>query len=124
LDNLEEFVVEIRRTKDIADDEPFPCVLVGNKVDLCSNDASSKRQITLKDAQAWSKKFLNDAPVFESSAVTNIHVEDSFFQLVRQCRKAKENIPKKKDEKPRRRSLFSSSGSQEEANDDLSAFKK
>jgi GTPase KRas protein len=120
LDNLEEFVKEIRNVKDIAEDDPFPCVLVGNKVDLCPN----QRQVAFKDAQAWSKKFLNDAPVFETSALTNVNVEESFFQLVRECRRYKGNLPKK-PEKPRRKSKlgFGSVSSQDDADSDLHKFK-
>lgn len=118
LDNLVEFIEEIRRVKDLDDDEPFPGVLCGNKLDLCEHKS---RQVLIKDMQEFSKKYLNNSPIMETSAITGHNVKESFFKLVREVRKARERMTRKP--KVKKQKWFESSAASEEKEEDLEAFK-
>ena len=69
---------QIRRVKD-ADD--VPTVLVGNKQDLPTRDVDYER------ASMLAKQF--SIPYVETSAKTRVGVDDAFYTLVREIRKAK-----------------------------------
>eukprot|EP01129_Flabellula_baltica_P003413 TRINITY_DN1317_c0_g1_i4.p1 TRINITY_DN1317_c0_g1~~TRINITY_DN1317_c0_g1_i4.p1 ORF type:complete len:193 (+),score=30.26 TRINITY_DN1317_c0_g1_i4:116-694(+) len=70
----------------IKDTDDVPIVLVGNKCDL--ND--QYRLITREDGEMMAKAFR--VPFFEASAKTRENVEESYFELVRQIRRMKENV--------------------------------
>ena len=63
--------------------------LVGNKCDL-----EQERQITMSEGQELAKSF--GCPIFEASAKTRVNVEDAFYQVVREIRKAR-NVAKSSD---------------------------
>eukprot|EP00762_Andalucia_godoyi_P002853 ANDGO_04483.mRNA.1 Ras-like protein rasC len=67
----------VLRAKDV---EWFPCVVAANKVDL----AAAKRQVQESDAAALAADIRS--PFFETSAKTNIHVDNCFAALVRSIR--------------------------------------
>jgi GTPase KRas protein len=123
LENLVEFIEEIRRTKDIGDDEKIPIVLCGNKHDLCESDAQ-KRAVTVEGSAAltslhgFSVHYLNNCPVFETSAKSGKNVQEAFFQLIRECRKVKEKTPAAK---PKKKGIFESSGTSD-IDEDLKVF--
>ena len=75
---------QIRRVKD-ADD--VPTVLVGNKQDLPSRDVEYERAALL------ASKF--NVPYVETSAKTRVGVDDAFYTLVREIRKAKSRNAKR-----------------------------
>jgi len=69
------FWESICRAKDAT---KVPAVLIGNKIDL-------DRVVPKSDGEALASKL--EAPFFETSAKTNVNVEECFFELVRQVRK-------------------------------------
>eukprot|EP01101_Sappina_pedata_P004453 TRINITY_DN189_c0_g1_i1.p1 TRINITY_DN189_c0_g1~~TRINITY_DN189_c0_g1_i1.p1 ORF type:complete len:186 (+),score=89.24 TRINITY_DN189_c0_g1_i1:157-714(+) len=80
-----------QRILQVKDEDEFPMVIVGNKKDLASS-----RQVQEAEASTFCKQ--NKIPFFEASAKTRENVEDSFYQLVREIRKATpvKEAPKKK----------------------------
>ena len=72
------FKEQILRVKD---KDRVPMILVGNKSDL-----EPERQVTTGEGQDLSRSF--NAPFMESSAKTRVNVEEAFFELVREIRKA------------------------------------
>jgi GTPase KRas protein len=77
-DEIHDFRAQILRVKD---KESVPSVLVGNKCDL-----ENERQVTTQEGEDLAKSW--NCPFFETSAKTRVNVEESFFQLVREIRKA------------------------------------
>jgi GTPase KRas protein len=77
-DEIASFREQILRVKD---KDKVPMVLIGNKCDL-----ETERQVTTGEGQDLSKSF--GCPFYESSAKTRINVEESFYELVREIRKA------------------------------------
>ena len=77
-DEIVSFKEQILRVKD---KDRVPMVLVGNKCDL-----ESERQVTTGEGQDLAKSF--GCPFFESSAKSRVNVEESFYELVREIRKA------------------------------------
>jgi len=69
---------QIHRVKDA---DHVPIVLTGNKCDL-----EDERQVTTQEASALAKQW--NVPFYEASALARINVEESFFDLVREIRKA------------------------------------
>eukprot|EP01129_Flabellula_baltica_P003411 TRINITY_DN1317_c0_g1_i1.p1 TRINITY_DN1317_c0_g1~~TRINITY_DN1317_c0_g1_i1.p1 ORF type:complete len:192 (+),score=49.12 TRINITY_DN1317_c0_g1_i1:116-691(+) len=69
----------------IKDSDDVPIVLVGNKCDL--ND--QYRVITREDGEKMAKAFR--VPFFETSAKTRVNIEESYFELVRQIRRMRDN---------------------------------
>ena len=69
----------------VKDEDSVPMVLVGNKCDLEEN-----RSVTVEEGQKLASSF--GCPFFESSAKTRLHVEDIFFQLVREVRKETQRL--------------------------------
>ena len=80
---LQSFHDQVVRAKGV---ETFPMVLVGNRSDL-----DGAREVTGSTAQAMADKF--QCPRFETSAKLGDHVQDAFFQLVRELRKPRNDIP-------------------------------
>ena len=82
--NLQELYERVRNLSGFEDDS-FPCVLVGNKADLCSND-SSKRQITLGEMRDWADKCRASSKekidAVEVSARTKVGVLKAFEKLI------------------------------------------
>lgn len=76
LEELQSFYVQIQRVKD---SDHVPVVVVGNKCDL-----ESERQVSYEEGLALAKLF--GAVFLETSAKQNIHVEESFYELVRTIR--------------------------------------
>jgi len=77
-DEINAFREQILRVKDA---DTVPMVLVGNKADL-----EAERQVTKVEGQDLAKSY--GCPFFESSAKTRVNVEEGFYQLVREIRKA------------------------------------
>jgi len=80
-DTYDEAILLRTRILQVKDVDEFPMVLVGNKKDL-----SAQRQVQESVATSFCKT--NNMPFFETSAKTRENVETSFFQLVREVRKA------------------------------------
>lgn len=91
-EEIDGFREQILRVKD---EDKVPMVLCGNKCDL--ND---DRQVTASEGSDKAKSF--SCPFHETSAKARIHVEESFYDLVREIRKASGAVPKKKDAKGKR----------------------
>lgn len=77
-EEIDGFREQILRVKD---EDKVPMVLCGNKCDL--ND---DRQVTAAEGGDKAKSF--SCPFHETSAKARIHVEESFYDLVREIRKA------------------------------------
>ena len=60
-------------------DPQLTCILVGNKVDLCTGNAPSKpREVSTKEAEMWAKE---EGLLFvEASAKSGENVEEAFLQ--------------------------------------------
>ncbi|KAI8338762.1 ras-like protein 3, partial [Chlamydoabsidia padenii] len=76
-DEISSFYQQIRRVKD---KNFFPMILVGNKCDL-----ESDRQVSSQEGHDLAKEF--GCPFLETSAKQRIHVDDSFYQVVREIRR-------------------------------------
>lgn len=59
----------------IKDHDKVPMVLVGNKIDL-----NEKRQVATEEGRELAKHF--NIPFYETSAKTNINIEDTFFECI------------------------------------------
>uniref|UniRef100_A0A6B2LK46 Uncharacterized protein n=1 Tax=Arcella intermedia TaxID=1963864 RepID=A0A6B2LK46_9EUKA len=77
----------------VRDSERFPMVLCGNKCDL-----EGERQVSKEDAEKAAKGW--EMPFFECSALTRLHVEDTFYTLVREIRKDLKSQPQKNLKRP------------------------
>jgi len=77
-DELKTFHGQICRAKD---DDKVPMVLVGNKKDM-----EAQRTVTTEEADAVAKTF--GCKYLETSAKTRHNVEEAFFEVVRQVRRA------------------------------------
>jgi len=76
-DEMNVFRDQIHRVKDA---DHVPIVLAGNKCDL-----EDERQITKQEAADLAKQWA--VPMYETSALARINVEEVFFDLVREIRK-------------------------------------
>mmetsp|Transcript_22447 Transcript_22447/g.88861 ORF Transcript_22447/g.88861 Transcript_22447/m.88861 type:complete len:110 (+) Transcript_22447:3-332(+) len=85
-DEIRPFRDQILRAKDVDD---VPIVLVGNKCDLVG-----QRQVLQSDIDELAKEF--QCEYFEASAKNRVNVDESFFQLVREIRKADARANKSK----------------------------
>ena len=89
-EEISSFHEQILRVKD---EEKVPMVVVGNKCDL-----QDERQVSTQEGMDLAKNF--GCPFKEASAKTRVHVEDSFFELVREIRRSiwsgKNEIKKRK----------------------------
>jgi GTPase KRas len=84
-DEITTFREQILRVKDV---DKVPIVLCGNKCDL-----ETDRQITCLEGAELSKSF--GCPFMETSARTRVNVEECFFELVREIRRAMGPMVKK-----------------------------
>ncbi len=78
----------------VKDADKVPMVLIGNKMDL-----EAERQVTTSEGHELAKSF--GCPFFETSARARVNVEECFFELVREVRKALFPETKKKPIKKR-----------------------
>src|SRR4051794_34067325 len=83
------FREQVLRVKDAA---KVPMILIGNKCDL-----QGDREVSTSEGMDLAKSF--DCPFLESSAFLRINVDECFFDLVREIRKAQNPDPKKRKEK-------------------------
>ena len=83
-DEITSFREQILRVKD---EENIPMVLVGNKSDL-----ENERVVAASEGQDLARSF--GCPFMETSAKTRVNVEESFYQLVRQVKKVREQNDK------------------------------
>jgi GTPase KRas len=77
-EEIDAFREQILRVKD---EDSVPMVFVGNKCDL-----EDERQVTRAEGQDYAAK--HNAAFHETSAKARINVEEAFFDLVREIRKA------------------------------------
>lgn len=85
------FREQILRVKDA---DEVPMVMVGNKLDL-----QNERVVTTKDGQELAASF--GCPFLETSAKSRIHVEDAFYELVREIRRTTKACAAPKQKKNR-----------------------
>jgi GTPase KRas protein len=76
-DEINVFREQIHRVKDA---DHVPIVLAGNKCDL-----EDERQVTTQEATELARQW--KVPIYETSALARINVEEAFFDLVREIRK-------------------------------------
>jgi GTPase KRas protein len=84
-DEISSFREQILRVKDA---DKVPMVVVGNKLDL-----DSERAVTRDEGKDFAATL--DCPWMETSAKARIRVEDAFYELVREIRKAQASAAKK-----------------------------
>ncbi|KAG2374359.1 hypothetical protein C9374_010929 [Naegleria lovaniensis] len=92
-DELNKFRDQILRVKD---KDKVPMVMIGNKCDL-----EEERKVSTAEAKNKAEEW--GIPFFEGSAKSRINVEESFYELVREVRKEKEqqsNAPKNTKKAP------------------------
>jgi len=70
------------------DEEHFPCILVGNKLDLAAN-----REVPTEEAKTLASKL--NIPFFETSAKERINLVESFSEIVRQVDRYRSGQEKK-----------------------------
>ena len=94
-DEVTTFRDQILRVKDA---DRVPMVICGNKCDL-----EDDRQVTKNEGEDLAKSF--GVPFFETSALSRINVDESFFELVREIRKARvaESTPGSADSSSKRK---------------------
>ena len=78
-DEVTTFRDQILRVKDA---DKVPMVVCGNKCDLAED-----RQVTKAEGEELARSF--GVPFFETSALSRINVDEAFFELVREIRKAR-----------------------------------
>jgi GTPase KRas len=91
-EEIDAFREQILRVKD---EDHVPMVLCGNKCDLIDD-----RQVSTNEGADKAKSF--SCPFHEASARTRIHVEESFYELVREIRKYNGNDRLAKTKKNKR----------------------
>eukprot|EP01091_Cochliopodium_minus_P005356 TRINITY_DN152_c0_g1_i1.p1 TRINITY_DN152_c0_g1~~TRINITY_DN152_c0_g1_i1.p1 ORF type:complete len:162 (-),score=58.85 TRINITY_DN152_c0_g1_i1:81-566(-) len=93
-DEVTGFRDQILRVKDA---DEVPMVLIGNKCDL-----ENEREVSRTEGEDLAKSF--NVPFFESSAFTNINVEESFFELAREIKKYnnKDNLKSNNKKSPKK----------------------
>eukprot|EP00003_Mantamonas_plastica_P005222 TRINITY_DN1417_c1_g1_i4.p1 TRINITY_DN1417_c1_g1~~TRINITY_DN1417_c1_g1_i4.p1 ORF type:complete len:201 (+),score=70.22 TRINITY_DN1417_c1_g1_i4:44-604(+) len=94
-DEIPAFREQILRVKDL---DHVPMVIVGNKCDL-----DHERQVTTAEGKDLAKSF--GCPHMEGSAKARINVEESFFELVREIRKARAGGDKVDTKKKKKKCL-------------------
>ncbi|KAJ5080743.1 ras-like protein rasb [Anaeramoeba ignava] len=85
-EEINEFRDQILRVKD---DDNVPLVLVGNKIDL-----KNRRVVSIAEGKNLAKSF--HCPYIETSAKTNLNVEEAFHEIVRVIRGQSKPVVKKK----------------------------
>ncbi|MED6213536.1 hypothetical protein PIB30_094314 [Stylosanthes scabra] len=78
-DTLNNWHDEFIKQADLNDDEAFPFVLLGNKVDV---DGGNSRRVTEKKAREWCASRGN-LPYFETSAKEGYNVEEAFLYVAK-----------------------------------------
>jgi len=89
LDDVKEFLLAISRAKD---ENAFPLVIAGNKIDL-----DNEREVSKEEGETFSKTV--GAQFYETSAKDDVNVELCYYDLVRQIRKmntVEEHSPRRK----------------------------
>ncbi|KAJ4463171.1 putative Transketolase 1 [Paratrimastix pyriformis] len=86
-DEISNFREHILRVKDA---EHVPMVLCGNKCDIDKHSRVVSTQEGTELARTW------DVPFMETSAKMRVNVDEAFHELVRQVRKVKQPVQKKK----------------------------
>ena len=85
IENLKPLYERVRNLSGFPDDN-FPCVLVGNKKDICND--KEKREISYQDMCNWAKecRAASDQKmgVLEISAKSNSFISEAFETLVRE----------------------------------------
>ena len=76
----------------VKDTDSFPMVLVGNKCDL-----DEERQVETMEGENLAKEW--NCPFFESSGRHRINIDEIFFELVRQIRRAHPDYISRKRQK-------------------------
>jgi len=89
-DEMKKFHKSILRTKDA---EKVPLVIAGNKCDL--RDTNDSTQVPTSQGEELAKEW--GCPFFETSAKDKINNEECFYEVVREIRKAEEEIVKPND---------------------------
>ena len=79
-------------------EENIPCIIVGNKVDL-----TQQREIYPAEIEKKYKK--NNPPIFETSALDNINIHESFEHLIRLII-TKQKAPKKTTSPKKRKCII------------------
>jgi GTPase KRas protein len=80
--SLDDILVLIESIKRVRDADTFPAVMCLNKSDL------KERKISNEEVEEFIRKNLGSCPMFETSAKFRTNIDESFHQLVRECRKA------------------------------------
>ena len=88
-DEVTSFRDQILRVKDA---DTIPMVICGNKCDL-----DNEREISKSEGEDLAKSF--GVPFFETSALSCINIEESFYQLVREIRKIRVPVESKEQKK-------------------------
>eukprot|EP00761_Pharyngomonas_kirbyi_P011344 gb/GECH01011369.1/.p1 GENE.gb/GECH01011369.1/~~gb/GECH01011369.1/.p1 ORF type:complete len:207 (+),score=46.98 gb/GECH01011369.1/:1-621(+) len=83
-DSLESWRNEFLIQANPSEQDNFPFVVIGNKIDL-----EDTRQVTQKQALAWCQ-LKNNIPYFETSAKMSMNVDDAFKVIARNALKKKE----------------------------------
>ena len=77
LDEIITMREQILRVKDL---DKVPMILIGNKSDL-----TEERRISIEEGKEMAKSW--HCPFFETSAKNRIHVDEVFFQIIREIKK-------------------------------------
>ena len=89
IDKISEYYSKVLNIKNTSN---VPMILLGNKIDLENN-----RQVETNEGEAIAKAY--NIPFFEISAKSNIKVEESFVQIIKEILKSRtsnySNIPQK-----------------------------
>ncbi|EHY53224.1 RAS1 protein [Exophiala dermatitidis] len=78
--SFEEIMTFQQQILRVKDKDYFPMILVGNKCDL-----ESERQVSKEEGAALARQF--GCKFIETSAKSRIHVDDAFYDLVREIRR-------------------------------------
>jgi len=91
--SFEEIMTFQQQILRVKDKDYFPIILVGNKCDL-----ESERQVTRQEGDSLARSF--GCHFIETSAKSRIHVEDAFFDLVREIRRYNREMSSPGDRDP------------------------
>lgn len=95
-DEVTTFRDQILRVKDA---DRVPMIICGNKCDL-----EEDRQVTKNEGEDLATSF--GVPFFETSALSRINVDESFFELVREIRKHRDDTPDADDGKKKKKNAL------------------
>ncbi|SAL95901.1 hypothetical protein [Absidia glauca] len=97
--SFEEISTFYQQIKRVKDKDFFPMILVGNKCDL-----ETDRQVSFQEGNDLAKEF--GCPFMETSAKQRIHVEDSFYEVVREIRRMNKREQENSRAKPGQRDQY------------------